>query len=457
MHVTHVSLLLDRLRGLDRDLFQLLLGRPDGEAQQALLKHLQGGPSQSTVSRSLHRLMEDGLVLKSGQTKAARFHLTPSARYWATDPRLRPPAPFDVKRILDYVPNQTMWLPESARQRMAQVAHPMEPLDASTYASQISERFLIDLSWASSAMEGNTYSLLDTEVLIKYGQVAPGRGQEEATMILNHKRAISSLLERVGDAALDDRLIKTTHSYLMRGLLDAQALGALRSHAVRVSGTASRPSSNRHELGEAINALSWKAEHIRDPWEAMFFLTAGISYIQAFEDGNKRLGRLMGNLPLLRAGLPPLSFVGVDKKTYVQGLLVFYEQGDTHLLAETLVHGYQQCAPTYETAHATHRLPHKIELREAHRLEKAVQRCVTAILSHEEGETSTWVAPLMLDLAPVDHPPFMEALAHLLDTLTENNAPAWGVTGSQAAAYQALRDVTRHQASPTPRRGPRTR
>lgn len=450
MHTPHISLVLEQLKGLDRELFALLLGNVEGWSQQALPARLPTGPSQPTVSRSLHRLMDLGLVKKTGQTKAARFHLTDQARYWATDPKLRPLAPFNLDRIVSYTPNQTMWLPLDIRQQMDQIGRPMEPLDASTYSHQISERFLIDLAWASSAMEGNTYSLLDTEVLIKYGQTAPGRGQEEATMILNHKRAISSLLARVNDKEIDDRLIKSTHSYLMRGLLETGALGSVRSHGVRVSGTAYRPSGDHRELSMALNTLCWKAQQINDPWEAMFFLTAGISYIQAFEDGNKRVGRLMGNLPLLRAGLPPLSFIGVDKKAYIQGLLAFYEQADTRLLAETLASGYQQCAPTYEIVHAARRVPHRIEMREATRLEKAVKLCVAATLAHEAGSPSVWVAPLVKDMSPMDQQDFKVALDQLLVQLNPDNAVAWGVTPEQATAYLAL-DRTPPPVSRSPR------
>src|SRR3989338_627756 len=95
-----------------------------------------------------------------------------------------------------YRPNKTYYLPEKARAhllRLGKIIHQAQP--AGTYAKEIFQRLLIDLSWNSSRLEGNTYSLLETQRLLDLGKIAQGKDQQETQMILNHKNAISLLVE----------------------------------------------------------------------------------------------------------------------------------------------------------------------------------------------------------------------------------------------------------------------
>ncbi len=162
-------------------------------------------------------------------------------------------------------------------------------------------------------LEGNTYNYLDTEVLVKYGELAAGHELVEATMILNHKHVIVTLLENVGQFQLEPRYAARVHAMLMRDLIAPEDLGRIRAHDVRITSSSYKPSNDPSQLSADLSSLLWKAEQTTNPFEAGFLLLAGLSYLQAFADGNKRMGRIFANVPLLTQGKPPLSFVGIDR------------------------------------------------------------------------------------------------------------------------------------------------
>ncbi|MCY4260554.1 MAG: hypothetical protein OXC91_09865 [Rhodobacteraceae bacterium] len=172
----------DRVESCTRSLnsagFRLLSGRlptegcnfpngPDGRDAQ---------PTQpATISRTIANLIAKGVIVRSGRTKGSRFALTEAARHFAASPRVRPPLAFDPLRIQAYQPSVTTWLPSEFRERMHRVTRGVRGrIDASAYSRKIAEHFIVDLSWASSQLEGNTYDFLDTEILIRYGQEVDG-------------------------------------------------------------------------------------------------------------------------------------------------------------------------------------------------------------------------------------------------------------------------------------------
>ena len=265
------------------------------------------------------------------------------------------------RRIMMYEPNSTRWLPVEAEATMQNAASLAGPkIDAATYSRKIAERFLIDLSWASSVLEGNSYEYLEAESLIKYGEKAVGRDEFETTMVLNHKAAITFLLEDLIGETVDPKNLQRLHALLMRGLLDNRDLGKVRASEVRIGGSSYRPSADHRILMHDLNQLCWKASQIKSPCEASFFLLAGLSYLQTFEDGNKRTGRLACNVPLLSAGLPPMSFMSMDGAAYIAGLVVFYETGNPAVLADVVVETYTRIAPLYSSSAATRRVPRGI-------------------------------------------------------------------------------------------------
>lgn len=370
----HAILEVRKVSGRERQVLEALLGMPDGVSQRDVLAHMRQAPSQATLSRMMQSLVARGLLVKEGETRGARFSLSADARRVAADPRRRAPIVYDPTRITGYVPNVSHWLPADALSRMQAAIRAAggKRWDASTYSKGIAERFLIDLSWASSVLEGNTYDHLSTEMLIKYGKNADGKDKQETAMILNHKAAISSMLEGL-DAAFPGVVeVRRRHVLMMRDLLDPAELGVIRHNPVQVTGTAYRPSSDHVLLSMGLAELLSKAASIEEPCEAAFFLLAGISYIQAFSDGNKRTGRLVCNEPLLRAGCPPLSFMDMDKLSYVLGLIEFYEVGVTDLLGDVIARSYEATAGEYMLAVSGARTPSMLALRERERMGKAL-------------------------------------------------------------------------------------
>lgn len=362
----HAILEIRKLSVQERAVVEALLRIPDPVSQRDLMSGMREAPSQATMSRIMSSLISRGILLKEGETRGARFSLTPEARRVATDPRRRTPTPYDPERIGNYVPNVSRWLPEeaSARMREAVEAAGGQRLDASTFSKAIAERFLIDLAWASSSLEGNTYDHLSTEMLIKYGESASGRDRMETAMILNHKAAISVMLDGLDAMFPDVREVQRRHVLMMRDLMDPADLGSIRRSAVQITAASYRPSSDHVLLASGLSELLAKATDIEEPFEAAFVLLAGTSYLQAFGDGNKRMGRLLSSEPLLRAGLPPLSFVGIDKTPYILGLIDFYETGTTAVLGDAIAQSYEATAADYLSSITVQRIPHALELRE---------------------------------------------------------------------------------------------
>lgn len=185
------------------------------------------------------------------------------------------------------------------------------------------ERFVIELSWKSSRIEGNTYTLLDTEKLLKEGIEAIGKTKDETQMILNHKEAFSYLHEHSGDfKTVEWRGVEHVHSLLVEGLGIERNI---RKSLVGVTGSKYKPLDNEYQIREAADQLVAAVNRMEDPYSKALLVLLGISYIQPFEDGNKRTARLMANAILLAQGLSPLSYRNVDEESYREAMLVFYE------------------------------------------------------------------------------------------------------------------------------------
>lgn len=186
------------------------------------------------------------------------------------------------------------------------------------------ERLLIELSWKSSQIEGNTYSLLDTEVLIKDNIEAEGHKKEEAIMILNHKKALEYIFEN-GSYFKELTLAKVEelHAILVDNL---NVIKGLRTMPVGIVGTNYKPLFNQHQIKEAIEKLIEKINSTEYIIEKALIAVLMISYIQPFEDGNKRTSRLLCNAILLALGCAPLSYRSVDENNYRESILVFYEK-----------------------------------------------------------------------------------------------------------------------------------
>lgn len=248
-----------------------------------------------------------------------------------------------------YRPNHTQYLPTETREHLSKLSHsPAEEMPAGTYARQILGRLLIDLSWNSSRLEGNTYSLLETERLLELGESADGKTAQDAQMILNHKAAIEMLVDEAATIAFNRYAILNLHGLLADNMLsDPQAGGRLRSRAVGVGGTVFHPLEVPQLIGECFDQILTKASAIENPFEQAFFVFVHLPYLQPFEDVNKRVSRLAANIPFIRLNLCPLSFVDVPQRDYIDGVLSVYELNRIELLRDVWAWAYERSCERY--------------------------------------------------------------------------------------------------------------
>ncbi len=248
-----------------------------------------------------------------------------------------------------YQPNRTWYLSESLRRqlhKMGKTADSQEP--AGTYSRAILNRLLIDLSWASSHLEGNTYSRLDTRELIEHGKSAQGKAAIETQMILNHKTAIELLVENIDVAEFNRFTLMNLHSALSENLLPNPAdEGRIRQHAVDIGKSVYRPPSTLQHIQEMLNQLLEKANQIKDAFEQSFFMMVHLPYLQPFADVNKRTSRLAANLPLFRENLCPLTFLDVPEQAYRRATLGVYEMTRVELLRDLYVWAYERSTQEY--------------------------------------------------------------------------------------------------------------
>lgn len=207
------------------------------------------------------------------------------------------------------------------------------------------ERFVIELSWKSSKIEGNTYSLLDTETLIKQSIEAKGHPREEAIMILNHKIAFETILIHKEEfKTLTLSQITQLHNIMVK---DLSITTGIRNEAVGITGTTYRPLDNIWQIKEALEKIISAINTSPYPLEKALIVIVGISYIQPFTDGNKRTARMLANAILLAADYYPLSYRSIDETVYKKALILFYEQHSILDFKEIVLDQYQFALDTY--------------------------------------------------------------------------------------------------------------
>jgi len=260
-------------------------------------------------------------------------------------------------------------------------------MPAGTYARRILEQLLVDLSWASSRMEGNTYDILQTERLIRFGEEAAGKDRKEALMILNHKEAIQYVVDNLDEIGLRRPDLFALHALLSDGLLADPAMsGRLRALPVGISHSSYRPLDDAVTIAEEFDILLHKAAQITDPFEQSFFLLVHIPYLQAFADVNKRTSRVASNIPLLKSDLAPMSFTTMNDGDYIDGLIGVYEMNNLSLLREVYLDAYLASAEKYRIIRAEVDNPEKAALAYREFVREAVRRCVLEFKAFRHDE-----------------------------------------------------------------------
>jgi hypothetical protein len=352
-----------------------------GVGREDIRKEVAPDVSETTMWRTLKRLSDEGKLTVTGKARATGYTIAGSAvvhAYLQTPYNRRPPKTYNNDFLDAYVPDRTFHLSEPERECLHEVGRPTGPaLPAGTYARRIFERLLVDLAWASSRMEGNTYNILETEQLIRFGKEATGKDRKEAVMILNHKEAIQYLVNNLGEIGINRQDICNIHALLSDGLLiDPAMAGRLRRLPAGISHSSYTPLEDEFTIEEEFRIIIEKAGAITDPFEQSFFLLVHIPYLQAFDDVNKRTSRIASNIPLLKADLAPMSFIAMDDGTYIDGLIGIYELNNVSLLREIYVGAYLASAEKYKTLCAEVDAPDKAAVAYRDFVKDAVRRSV---------------------------------------------------------------------------------
>nr|WP_320133474.1 Fic family protein [uncultured Holophaga sp.] len=301
---------------------------------------------------------------------------------------LRDPVSYRREFLDRYVPNETFYLPAETRQRLAVAGGPKEPdHPAGTYARQILQRLLIDLSWNSSRLEGNTYSLLDTEKLIEWGETAEGKNLQETQMILNHKAAIEYMVDSASALYPNATTVQNLHALLMENLLaNPMDEGCLRVAPVGIRGTSYIPTAVPQVIDECFRQILRTADDIEDPFEQSFFLLVHIPYLQPFLDGNKRTGRLAANIPFIRKNCIPITFMDVPPEDFTDGVLAVYEMNRVELLRDVYVFAYERSCARYGAVKSSLGEPDPFRLRYRTDIKTIVREVVLAGKTIQEAD-----------------------------------------------------------------------
>jgi fido (protein-threonine AMPylation protein) len=310
---------------------------------------------------------------------------------------------------------------------------PADQTPAGTFARDILNRLLIDLSWASSQLEGNTYSRLDTQRLIEFGQAADGKNALETQMILNHKQAIEYLVLDPAHAQVTPDTVIALHAFLSDGLMaDPAAVGRVRRRAVEIGGSVYLPVALPQRLEELFGIVIQMAAEIADPFEQAFFLMVHLPYLQPFEDVNKRVSRLAANIPFIRHNLCPLSFIDVPQQAYVDAMIGVYELNRIELLRDVFVWAYARSCQQYVAVQQNLVPPDILRLR----YRQALGEVVAAIVRNGEVATQAAVqARVPPTVAAPDRAYFIQLVLQEFTALHPGNAVRFGIRPLELAAW----------------------
>lgn len=418
-----------------------------------------------TLRNWLRDLVREGVVESRGERKGRRYRLigpatitvtaeTPaptvaaqplfSAESQAVIKRVeaplyeRSPATYREDWLRSYVPNESAYLTLPRREELEAIGKrdPIYGL-AGTYIQKIYYRLLIDFTFNSSRLEGNTYTLIDTERLLLHGAAAPGKPNAERIMILNHKEAIDYLARHVDTLQADETTIRTLHYLLADSLVAPGAAGQIREDSVRVSGTTYAPIDGRDRLTQLLVLLLEKARAILNPFEQSFFLLVHISYLQAFVDVNKRTARLASIIPLIRGDYVPQSFVELDPVSYLKATVAVYELNEVGPLADLYVWSYRRSCQRYDTTVQV------VGFDEIAALYRQARRALVADLVRAKvspDEVARWInTHVPANIEPQHREKFVSDVLAELEHLDASRIGGLGITRKELEAWQALR------------------
>jgi Fic family protein len=442
-----------------------------GARRSDIAKALKKVP-QRTLQYWLKSLVDDGRLTQEGKGPAARYLLpavkeeqkeTPARQARADEEKPADAAiplsaesekireylqqPSGVRKAVgynrqfldSYRPNTTFYLSSKERAHLAEVGNTKAGIEAAgTYAKQILNRFLIDLSWNSSRLEGNTYSLLDTRRLIEFGEEAQGGNRMEAQMILNHKEAIAFLVSAAEEIGFNRYTILNLHGILAQNLLaDEAAAGRLRRIAVGIEKSAFHPLEVPQLIEECFNQVLATAQAIHDPFEQALFAMVQLPYLQPFDDVNKRVSRLAANIPFIKGNLSPLSFTDVPRSTYTEAILGVYELNKVDLLKDVFIWAYERSAERYAAVRQSLGDPDPFRQRHRETLRQLVGDVVRRKMDRKAAAAyfAEWIEA---NVTADEREMFREMAESDLLGLHEGNFARLQIRPSEFAAWQAI-------------------
>lgn len=322
---------------------------------ELFLKKMGEDTSKMTITRDLKLLIQNGEITKSGQAKATVY--SPSAHsdllndvdveaYFENDEEKRPLKTkgfnFDIFTSLhDLLTQKEKVDLENLNKSYQEKRASLTP----KLLQKEFERLTVELAWKSSKIEGNTYTLLDTERLLKDHVSAKGKTLEETNMVLNHKKALDFVLKDPSYyKTLTISKIEDIHRLLTEGL---DVTKGIRNGMVGIVGTEYKPLDNSYQIKEALRDLIEVINKTQNPIEKALIAVLMIAYIQPFEDGNKRTSRILGNALLLANDYCPLSYRSVDEVEYKKGIILFYEQNNASYFKKLFLEQFGQAVKKY--------------------------------------------------------------------------------------------------------------
>lgn len=411
-----------RLRELE---YKNLIQRTDGRKHNPLYR----------PPHAEHRLANGEMLLSPEALRVRDLIQLPKAA--------RHPVGYQFEFLERYVPGETWYLPEELRTRLASqgtTAYANKP--AGTYARDIIGRLIIDLSWGSSHLEGNQYSRIDTEELLRDGKSAEGASDSDRQMILNHKAAIEFLVENAQDIAFNRYTMLGLHALLSENLLaNPDDEGRLRTRPVEIGASVYTPTEIPQIIEEQFDDILAKAQKIPDSLEQAFFIMVHLPYLQPFIDVNKRTSRLAANIPLIKSNLCPLSFVDVPEALYTAGTLAVYERTDITLLRDVFAWAYERSCRQFTVLRQAMGEPDPIRLKYRQPLRILVAEMVRDTMRPSDAVLLQWAAAH--GVPDIDRDAFVRAARTALSGLRPEVLARYGLRLSEYERWKGGATISR--------------
>lgn len=444
---------------------EVVRGVPEGVSLSEIEAILGVKLPQRTLQSRLKRLVEEGRLLRAGERRWARYRapdlvaegtgrvastsdesdqlvpISPGGReiqkYLRRPEGLRKPVGYDRSFLEGYCPNDTFYLDEEELKELHRIGKPeIGEQPAGTYARQLLDRLLIELSWSSSRLEGNTYTLLDTRRLLAFSQEAEGKEAFESQMILNHKDAIEFLVSSAEEVGFNRYSILNLHAMLANNLLpDPAASGRLRQIPVGIQGSVFHPLEVPSIIGECFDQLLSSAGAISDPYEQALFIMVQLPYLQPFDDVNKRVSRLAANIPLIKENLCPLSYSDVPIGTYSQAMLGVYELRRVDLLKDVFLWAYHRSAERYVAIRQSLGEPNPFRLCFREEIREIVAKVVRERMGKRDafGHMRSWTKK---NIPAPSREQFLEVVEAELLSLHEGNFARYQIRPSEYESWR---------------------